>query len=170
MKSFIYKIPFYQYSKTKLFAWCKQAFVLEYSTQTFKSRSQDCCLQSFVDWKNPCQTCAKDRNCFNSACIKIIAQVFGRFLNIISKVLCYLEGTSLYFALLIFVYSTLKKFIDQPANKEMYLPRGSRIYKRQCLANKVLRRQGVKSRVIPQKLDCRLQSFCQAQRCFVLKI
>lgn len=25
-------------------------------------------------------------------------------------------------------------------NKEMYLPRGSRIYKRQCLANKVLRR------------------------------
>lgn len=118
MKSFIYKIPFYQYSKRKLFAWCKQAFVLEQSTQTFKSRSQDCCLQSFVDWKNPCQTCAKDINCFNSACIKIIAQVFGRFLNIISKVLCYLEGTSLYFALLIFVYSTLKKFIDQPQTRK----------------------------------------------------
>lgn len=118
MKSFIYKIPFYQYSKTKLFAWCKQAFVLEYSTQTFKSRSQDCCMQSFVDWKNPCQTRAKDRNCFKSTCIKIIAQVFGRFLNIISKVLCYLEGTSLYFALLIFVYSTLKKFIDQPQTRK----------------------------------------------------
>lgn len=119
MKSFIYKIPFYQYSKTKLFAWCKQAFVLEQSTQTFKSRSQDCCLQSFVDWKNSCQRCAKDRNCFSSACIKIIAQVFGRFLNIISKVLCYLEGTSLYFALLIFVYSTLKKFIDQPQTRKL---------------------------------------------------
>lgn len=105
MKSFIYKIPFYQYSKTKLFAWCKQAFVLEQSTQTFKSRSQDCCLQSFVDWKNPCQTCAKDRNCFNSACIKIIAQVFGRFLNVISKVLCYLKGTSLYFEFFLYLFT-----------------------------------------------------------------
>lgn len=169
MKSFIYKIPFYQYSRTKLFAWCKQAFVLEQSTQTFKSRSQDCCLQSFVDWKNPCQTCANDRNRVNSACIKIIAQVFGRFLNIISRVLCYLDGTSLYFALLIFVYSRLRNLLTNHKQGN-YFPRGSRIYKRQCLANKVLRRQGVKSRVIPQKLDCLLQSFCQAQRCFVVKI